>query len=248
MMEIYYVQEFARLAGVTVRTLHYYDQAGLLKPQRRQRVRLYQRGDLLRLQQILTLKYMGFSLDEIRALLDSPTYDVRESLRIQKEAINHHIEQLQEVSQALELTVAHLDAAETLDWAQIGAIIKAVTGSDKQEWVRRYFTDEQLASIYARDVSPEEVRDGTEAWMNLIAAYREKRHLPPDHPDVQALAAEQIRLVNAFTKGDPEIEESLKAMYSDIDHIPAEYRPYDNDLFYFMQEACRIYKACNDEV
>jgi hypothetical protein len=37
-------------------------------------------------------------------------------------------------------------------------------------------------------------------------------------------------------------------MYSDIDQIPAEYRPYDNDLFYFMQEACRIYKERNDEV
>lgn len=58
----YMVREFAKLAGVTVRTLHFYDREGLLKPSQYtgKNHRLYQQKDLLRLQQILTLKYLGF--------------------------------------------------------------------------------------------------------------------------------------------------------------------------------------------
>jgi len=103
-IETYYVREFANLAGVTVRTLQYYDKEGLLKPSlyTEAKHRLYRREDLLRLQQILTLKYMGFSLEEIRSLLHNPTYEVRASLEIQKEAIDQRISELQKVSAALE--------------------------------------------------------------------------------------------------------------------------------------------------
>ena len=68
MTDIYRVAEFAKLAGVTVRTLQYYDRIDLLKPSDSTEGghRLYQRSDLLRLQQILTLKWMGFKLDQIK--------------------------------------------------------------------------------------------------------------------------------------------------------------------------------------
>ncbi|MCK7478369.1 MAG: MerR family transcriptional regulator [Candidatus Moduliflexus flocculans] len=69
----YLVREFAKLTRVTVRTLHYYDQIGLLEPsfERPNGYRVYTDADLLKLQQIVTLKFMGFSLDEIRRLLEA---------------------------------------------------------------------------------------------------------------------------------------------------------------------------------
>ncbi|NTV79958.1 MAG: MerR family transcriptional regulator, partial [Candidatus Aminicenantes bacterium] len=85
----YLVREFAQLTRVTVRTLHYYDQVGLLKPsfERPNGYRVYTDADLLRLQQIVTLKFMGFSLDEIRRLLDSKGYEAVKALKVQAEAV-----------------------------------------------------------------------------------------------------------------------------------------------------------------
>ncbi|MHB0856509.1 MAG: MerR family transcriptional regulator [Anaerolineae bacterium] len=116
----YSVQAFARLAGVTVRTLHHHDRLGLLRPARQpdNGYRRYRRQDLLRLQQILTLKYLGYSLQEIAGFLEGQGYDVVRSLQAQKEAIDQHITQLQHVSGALWMTIARLkgDGATEPDW------------------------------------------------------------------------------------------------------------------------------------
>ncbi|MCZ7543136.1 MAG: MerR family transcriptional regulator [Anaerolineae bacterium] len=97
MARTYRIAAFAKLAGVTVRTLHHYDRMGLLTPSSSTEAgyRLYTQRDLLRLQQILTLKWMGFALKQIKALLDDPAYDLRASLAIQKAAVEAEIARLQ---------------------------------------------------------------------------------------------------------------------------------------------------------
>jgi MerR family transcriptional regulator, thiopeptide resistance regulator len=247
-METYLVQEFARMAGVTVRTLHYYDETGLLKPTRRAgaRYRVYQRGDLLRLQQILTLKAMGFALDEIRDLLESDGYDIQESLRIQKDAIDRRITQLQQASAALEKTLEMLGQARDLDWAHVSTIIQIVSRDDKHEWARRYFSEAALRKIQVREIPVEEIRQGERDWMRLAEQFKAVQHLPPDHPDVQALMPEYARLIEGFTQGDPEIEASLRRMYNDFENIPSEFRIYDAALARFMREACQIYYQRRD--
>src|SRR5690606_22338691 len=129
MTDFYRVAEFARLAGITVRTLQYYDRIDLLKPSDTTEGghRLYERGDLLRLQQILTLKWMGFKLDQVKELLDSPSYDLRTALHMQKSAIDSQIASLQEASDALStaLEVEHLQD-DTMDSEAVSIVIRAV--------------------------------------------------------------------------------------------------------------------------
>lgn len=237
------VSEFARMAGVTVRTLHYYDQTGLLRPHRRGSVRQYRQHDMLRLQQILTLKYLGFSLDEIRDLLANPAYNLRESLSMQRDALHTQIEQLQKAARALELTLAHLEATDSVDWSQINAIIDAIQHDAKEDWLRKYLSDSQIAGVLARGYPVEAAEQGTRDWERLIDQFKALRHLPPDHPDVQVLAAEYVRLVESFTQGNAELENSLREMYSDMSNIPEQFRLYDNDLRDYMQVACAIYKG-----
>lgn len=88
-MESYSVKKLAQLAGVSVRTLHHYDRLGLLKPSFRTeaRYRLYGHNELIRLQQILFYKELDFSLDEIRALLEDPSFDVLTALESHKQAL-----------------------------------------------------------------------------------------------------------------------------------------------------------------
>lgn len=100
----YSVGQVAGFAGVTVRTLHHYDDIGLLVPSERSRAghRRYNDADLDRLQQILFYRELGFPLDEVAALLDDPAADPRAHLRRQHELLSARIEKLQKMAAAVE--------------------------------------------------------------------------------------------------------------------------------------------------
>jgi DNA-binding transcriptional MerR regulator len=107
----YSVGEVARVSGVTVRTLHHYDGIGLLAPSGRTEAgyRSYDDADLERLAQILSYRELGFSLDEVAAILDDPRVDRLEHLRRQHRLLTERIERLQQMKAAVELT---LEAAQ----------------------------------------------------------------------------------------------------------------------------------------
>ncbi|MHB1293501.1 MAG: MerR family transcriptional regulator [Anaerolineae bacterium] len=194
----YTVQAFARLADVSVRTLHHYDRLGLLRPARRpdNGYRRYRRHDLLRLQQIITLKYLGFSLQEISGFLEGRGYDVVRSLQAQKEAIDARITQLQHVSGALWITISQLSSGDSEpDWQQVCEIIRGMRMDDRQAWYSRYYTAEQQAWLAerGRGISPEQLTQWQDDWQELQAAFVAHRGQPADHPEVQALAATWMR-------------------------------------------------------
>jgi DNA-binding transcriptional MerR regulator len=98
------VGQVAGFAGVTVRTLHHYDDIGLLVPSERSHAghRRYSDTDLDRLQQILFYRQLGFPLDEVAALLDDPDADPRAHLRRQHELLTARIEKLRKMAAAVE--------------------------------------------------------------------------------------------------------------------------------------------------
>ncbi|WP_159771107.1 MerR family transcriptional regulator [Streptomyces sp. HM190] len=98
------VGQVSGYAGITVRTLHHYDEIGLLVPSERTHAghRRYSDTDLDRLQQILFYRELGFPLDEVAALLDAPDADPREHLRRQHELLTARIEKLQKMAAAVE--------------------------------------------------------------------------------------------------------------------------------------------------
>ncbi|SCK25821.1 DNA-binding transcriptional regulator, MerR family [Streptomyces sp. WMMB 714] len=98
------VGQVAKFAGVTVRTLHHYDDVGLLVPSERSRAghRQYGDADLDRLQQILFYRELGFPLDEVAALLDDPDTDPQEHLRRQYALLSDRIEKLRKMAAAVE--------------------------------------------------------------------------------------------------------------------------------------------------
>ncbi|MGW3567448.1 MerR family transcriptional regulator [Streptomyces sp. NPDC000941] len=100
----YSVGQVAGFAGVTVRTLHHYDEIGLLSPSARSRAghRRYDDADLDRLQQILFYRELGFPLDEVAVLLDDPDVDPQEHLRRQHAVLAERIERLRKMAAAVE--------------------------------------------------------------------------------------------------------------------------------------------------
>lgn len=126
--------EFAKMAGVSVRTIRYYDTQNILKPSHvtPSGARFYTDSDLARLQQILLLKYLGFSLDDIREITvdTSDTHLLRNSLNQQLKLIQDRIEQMQLVETAIRDTAAVLEGNQELDWSQMLHLIH-LTGMEK---------------------------------------------------------------------------------------------------------------------
>lgn len=115
--------EFARRAHVTLRTIRWYDKQNVLKPSAytESGARLYTDADLVRLQQILLFKYLGFSLDEIREMMIgsvSPHY-LLENLQIQKKLVEERIEELKSVDNALDETVQAVQENNEVDWSHM---------------------------------------------------------------------------------------------------------------------------------
>lgn len=98
------VGELAKLTGITVRTLHHYDEVGLVRPSQRTSAgyRLYDDGDVLRLQQVLLLRELELPLDEIAAVLDDPNYRRADALRRHREVLVTKRARLDAMVQALD--------------------------------------------------------------------------------------------------------------------------------------------------
>lgn len=113
--KLYLVKELAELSGVSVRTLHHYDEIGLLVPKKRSQAgyRLYTRRDLLRLQQILLQRELGFSLEEIRRSLDDPQFDQRQALRMQRAELVKRRENTEAMIRAVDAALEELDMSNS---------------------------------------------------------------------------------------------------------------------------------------
>ena len=126
--------EFARMAHVTLRTIRYYDKQNILKPSyvTEAGARFYTDEDFARLQQILLLKYLGFTLDDIREMTidDTDYHFMLNSLNIQLKLVRDKIEQMQLVEKAIQDTSELIQKEHTIDWSQMLNLIH-LTGMEK---------------------------------------------------------------------------------------------------------------------
>lgn len=193
--ERYQVGAFAALTGVSVRALHHYDRIGLLRPSGRSEsgYRLYAETDLLRLQQILTLRYFGFRLAEIAALLGQPDYDLLGSIRRQRQALRDRIAELERIDAALDALVARRQASGTWDW-QLAVHASATVQrglTERGATMPAFNTPEEMRRQFdevARAAGPEEIARIEAAWPPLLAEIRANYDLDPASPAARALA------------------------------------------------------------
>ena len=149
---MYQANEFALIAGVTVRTLHHYDRIGLLKPSGYTNTgyRLYRKHDLVRLQQIVTLKFIGFSLSEIKRLLNSNSFDLRLALNQQRDILAEKRRQLDQAVRAIEKAHALLETESEPDWQAFKRIIEVINMQNNMDWTKKYYSEEAQEKIAER--------------------------------------------------------------------------------------------------
>lgn len=115
-MKMYGVKAVSRLSGVSVRTLHHYDKIGLLNPLSRTDAgyRHYGEAELLRLQQILFYKELGFPLKEIIKVLDDPQFDLVEALQRHKLALSARKKRISNLLKTIDKTINHLKKGDVM--------------------------------------------------------------------------------------------------------------------------------------
>src|SRR5919107_1232452 len=171
----YRVGEVATLTRVSVRTLHHYDRIGLLRPALHSAggYRLYGEPELLRLQQILTLRYLGFPLKQIGELLDRADFDLIASLRVQRLALHDRIAELERISTAISDLIDQRVATGEWSWQLVIAASQEVGAglTRGEETMDAYYTPEQMKQFEeARRATPqEEIGAVGEAWNALLA-------------------------------------------------------------------------------
>jgi DNA-binding transcriptional MerR regulator len=215
---MYRIREFAELAGVTVRTLHHYDKSGLLRPKRRTAAgyRLYEDGDLERLEQIVALQYLGMSLRQILTLLNGGALGLRDALRVQRRLLIEKRRMLDRAIHAIGEAEQAPTASSSLRVA-LRKIIEAIEMETNNEWMSRYHTEESKAKVEGRKHlwSPELQERVSRRWNDLIADVEAALGEDPAGAQAQALAARWKELVEEFTGADPDIERSVGRMWAD---------------------------------
>jgi MerR family transcriptional regulator, thiopeptide resistance regulator len=240
---LYKVQEFAELAGVTVRALHHYDRVGLLKPTSRtgSSYRLYSEADLARLEQIVVLKFLGMPLREIRDLLsDESSLEV--ALCRQQKVLAEKRRNLEQAIMAIRNAERSLQSEGRPDWKLFKRVIQEIEMQNTTDWSKRYYSDEAKSKIDERAKlwSPELQEQVTKDWDQLFADIKASLGQDPASPKAQELAARWKTLVSAFTGGDAEVKKGLNAMYADRDNWPAEQKErvaMPPEIWNFIQKA-----------
>src|SRR5829696_1431689 len=192
----YRVGEVAALTRVSVRTLHHYDRIGLLRPALHSAggYRMYTESELLRLQQILTLRYLGFPLKRIGELLDRADFDLVASLRVQRQALHDRITELERISAAIGDLVDRRVATGEWSWQLVIEASQAVGAglTRGEEMMDAYYTPEQMKEFEeARQTTPsEEIAAVEQSWTTLLVEIRAARaaDLDPASAEARSLA------------------------------------------------------------
>ncbi len=229
-MSTFRIQEFAKLAGVTVRALHHYDRLKLLSPAHRSErgYRLYCHEDLGRLERILALRYLGLSLREIAALLNAPVGRGAEQLTItlarQRAALGERRDGLDRVLRAIEHAQLRAQNPAEPEWLLHQTILKEIQMQEATDWTEKYYSPKAAEALRERRaaLTPEQKAEIGARWKALFADLQSAldREVPPDSSEGRALVARWMRLGDEFTLGNPEIGEGFRRMYDDESHWP----------------------------
>ncbi len=260
--------DFARETGVSVRTIRYYDRLGLLSPAARTEsgYREYSADDLTRLQQILALKFLGFSLAEIRQALDAPRSAPIDMLTHQEAMLRAQRARLDRVVLAAAEARRRLNDDDT-NWQPVVDLIGVIQMEQQGDWRKKYFTHDQIAAteaVLAESYSPEaaaklaargewseaDQQRVDEQYAALYAGVKAAvaDGLVPASATGQTLAGQAWELIDVFTMGDPEIMTGLQKAWQTCSAMPVKDGPYQTSLTdeetAFLDQAKTHHRSC----
>ena len=222
-MKKYGVKAVSKMSGVSVRTLHYYDQIGLLKPAHRSDVgyRFYGKNELLRLQQILFYKELDFPLKEIVALLDQPEFDLIDALESHKTALKARQKRISNLLATLDNTINQIKQGNVMSKPEMlyEGLPKEMGTTYRQEAMAEYGTDavehaeKELLKLGKGGF--EQLKQDFDQVVNELFALRNE---PPEHENVQHAIARHYKIIRQFW-GTANTEDPQAEAYAGLGHL-----------------------------
>ncbi len=242
----YTIKKIADIAGVSVRTLHHYHQVGLVEPDDASPAgyRLYTETDLERLQQVLFFRELGFSLTEIKSILDSPDYDRSDALRSHGQLLREKRRRLDELLILIDKALESTERNQSMGKDEMFEGFDETKLEEYRKEVREKYDPKIVAESEKRtgSYSKEDwqaVKDEASEITERIASTME---LGAADPKTQAAVGQFYKHINdRFYTCTPEVFRGLGEMYVQDQRFTAFYEQIKPGLARFMLEAMRIY-------
>jgi DNA-binding transcriptional MerR regulator len=239
------VKQTAHMAGITPRTLHYYDEIGLLKPSRvgDNGYRYYGGEAMLRLQQILLYRELGLPLDEIRQIMTSREFDTLGALENHREELCKRIHQMERLIKTVDKTILHLKGKHSMSEKQFFEGFSEEQQAEYEKEAMQMYDPETVKASAKRWKSysaAEKQRigeDGNAAWAALVEAMPKG----PGSPEAQAGVVLWRRMIDYFWIPNDEQLVGLANLYNDDLRFKVNFDKIDPQLAAFLREAVKIY-------
>ena len=243
-MSSFSVKQLSDLAGVSRRTLHYYDQIGLLRPQTvaSNGYRRYGQADLLRLQHILFYRQMDLSLEQIARLLDDPGFNALTALEQHRLALQARMQHLQRLVDTVDDTMMMMKGELPMDEERLFNVFSEEQQKEYEEeayqrWGEQVRISNQKWNSYTPEQKAAIGREGEDNHREILAHMSEE----PGSPAVQAAVAKWHQHLRYFYEPTVETLEGLGHMYNQDPRFQATFEKLHPDYPAFLEQAIMVY-------
>ncbi|MEH7464457.1 MerR family transcriptional regulator [Bacillus thuringiensis] len=236
------VKEVADLVGISVRTLHHYDEIGLLTPEETTEsgYRLYSDDNLETLQQILFFKELGFPLKKIKGIINNPSFDRKEALVLHRKMLLEKRSRLDKVIATIDKTIQHSkgeiqmtnkEKFEGFDFSQ----------NPYEQEARERWGNEAVDKANKVDMTKEKQEEYNVIYRKLAAL----RHDSPESEQAQEAIQEWYNYLQNFGHYSLDAFKGLGQMYVDDERFTKNIDQFGEGLAKFMQDAMAVYANRN---
>lgn len=241
------VKEVAELVGASVRTLHHYDQIGLLTPKETtySGYRLYSEEDLEKLQQVLFFRELDFSLKEIKTIINSPSFNQQEALILQRKMLIEKRNRVDKMIETIDKTIRHTMGEIKMSNEERFEGINFRLNQYEQE-ARTRWGDQPVDEISAklRDMAIDEQQDLSQNRDVIFNKLVQLRNYSPNSQEVQKTIKEWYDFLNKnFGKYSLDAFQGLGQLYIKDERFTQNIDQYSEELAKFMSEAMKIFSV-----
>lgn len=244
-----HVKEVAKLTGISIRTLHYYDEIGLLSPATSETgYRLYTNDDIEKLQQILFFKALDFPLKKIKNILESPDYNQLDALQYQKERLIEKKVRLETIIATIDQTIQNVKGERTMTDEEKFKGLDFSQNQYEQE-AREKFGDEAINSSIQKlkNVSKKETETLNHSFHEIYRKLAKLRHGSPASEEAQNAIHQWYEFLNKNIGYHYTLEafRGLGQMYTEDERFTKNIDQYGEGLALFMRDAMTVYANQN---
>lgn len=244
---MYTVKQLAVLAGVTVRTLHYYDEIGLLQPANIgiNGYRYYDDAAMLRLQQVLLYREFGMELMQIKDILDNPNFDLVTALRAHREVLQERIMRTENLIHTVDETIRHLEGEKPMSGKQLFEAFSEETQKQYEREARLQYDPQivnesiQRWNSYSKAEQERIFAEAGQIYSDMTSALEAGK--APQSAEVQAILERWHKNIFHFYEPTLEILRGLGDGYNSDPAFIANFQKLHPDLPAYLQQGITQY-------